>query len=220
MKRSNLNWMLALGALWLIGCEDKKAPVVMQVQGGGKVFLHPQQGDVVQWKDSSGKAFPVTFPPIGTSPCQESANPTSTCTLKLGGVYPYDCAGCADPVIIVGSDGGPLQKAVVLPKGNVLDSQSGVIYCDAASKAAKVYKDPLQVAASTGGANSKIQWFPYGNSGITAFTVTLQPGTCQEATIDQSQNICTLLAGAPKSQTYNVTADVCSSPGTAVLNVQ
>ena len=105
-------------------------------------------------------------------------------------------------------------------EGKVRDAQAGAIYCNKESKAAAVYPDPITIGASSKGNNSKIEWEPFGGSGIKQFTVKLAAGTCQEPTIDQDHKVCTLLPGAPPSQTYQVTADACSAPGTATLAVQ
>jgi hypothetical protein len=213
MNRSISISMLTLAALSLAGCSH---PIIVEVEGGGKSFLHPRKGDVVKWQDSAGVAFNVNFP-IG-SPCTEPNNPTSICTLKQDGFFPYECTGCADPGLAVGSNDGQKTEAALHPSGAPRDAEAGYVFCDANTKAAKVYPSPLVITASTAAGDSKIQWFPLGGSGIATWAVTLQPGTCSEATINQTQPLCTLQPGA-QSQTYQVTGDACTSPGTAVLTV-
>ena len=107
-----------------------------------------------------------------------------------------------------------------MASNTIANAQLGYVYCDMTTKAAKVYPDPLLASASTStsGGDSTVQWLPVGGSGITKYTIGLQSGTCKESTIDQSQDVCTLLVGA-SSQTYTVTADACSA-GTASMTIR
>ena len=218
MKLSTRNWIVALSALCLTGCDTAK-PTKILFLAGGKPILFATAGQVVKWVGPDGTTgVSVTFGV--NSPCQETGS-TNTCTVQSGdGYYPYDCKGCSDPGMVVGSDSG-LHGLGTTAMGvqPVANSQVGAIYCDKTTKAAKVYTDPLVASAATSASNSTVQWLPAGGSGITTYSVTLQSGTCNETTINQTQNVCTLLASAPASQTYTVTADTCTASGSATLTV-
>jgi len=52
------------------------------------------------------------------------------------------------------------------------------------------------------------------------WSLILQTGTCNESTVNQSQPVCTVRADAPKSQSYAITADVCTGTGSAGLTIK
>jgi hypothetical protein len=216
MNGSKVLWTLAVsvvGGAMLGGC-GKPQPIVMQVQAGGKIFLRPKKGDVVQWKDANSHPVAVTFPVPGMSPCHESATTLDTCTVdKEGNVFPYICDGCADPAVAPGSDTGPLEGLALKAQGTVNNAQAGYLYCDPSSHAPKVYKDPLTAADG-----DKIQWFPGPN--MATWQITLQLGTCAEPVINQAQQVCTVQPSAPKKQTYSITADGCTGTGSAGLTIK
>jgi hypothetical protein len=213
MRHSFLYLIATLSLASLVGCGSSRKTTI-QFLAGGKPVVYALKGDVVQWIGPDGSALPVTFP-VG-SPCQPGG-PASTCTVQETGAFPYECTGCSDPGVVVGSDNGrPPSKA--MSSTTVADAQLGYVYCDKTTKAAKVYPDPLPAPAATAGGDSTVQWLPLGGSGISTYAIGVQSGTCKEGMIDQSQDVCTLVVGAP-SQTYMVTADTCSMPGTAVLTI-
>ena len=63
------------------------------------------------------------------------------------------------------------------------------------------------------------QWFAAG-SNMVNWSLILQTGTCNESTVNQSQPVCTVRADAPKSQSYAITADVCTGTGSAGLTIK
>ena len=70
MNNFKLRWTLAVLAAsgaTLGGCGNPR-PIVMQVQAGGKIFVRPHKGDVVQWIDANAQAFAVNFPIPGVAP--------------------------------------------------------------------------------------------------------------------------------------------------------
>jgi len=219
MKNSTLYLITALSLTLLAGCGGS-GKTTIQFLAGGKPVVYANKGEVVEWIGADGKALKVKFPV--SSPCQEGSL-TSTCTTQMEGAFPYDCTGCSDPGIVVGSDNGGLhgQMKKTMASNAVANAQLGYIYCDTTTKAAKVYPDPLVAAASTASGVSTVQWVPIGDSGITNYTVTLPTGnTCVEGmTINQMQDVCTLVVGAA-STPYTVTADVCMTPGTETLTIQ
>jgi plastocyanin len=213
MCRSKLLWTLAVSVLGvtLAGC-GKSQHMTMEVEAGGKVFVKPKIGDVVNWVGTDGKPSVVSFTIPGLSPCQESGN-VSTCTVVKAGVFPYSCTGCTDPAVVVGSDSGPFMGTKYSPRNVAVRSDAAYLYCDASSHAPKASPDPLPASVS-----DTIQWFPTDPK-MANWTVTLQAGTCKEGTINQSQPVCTVQAGAA-SQTYSITADTCTGTGSAGLTIQ
>jgi plastocyanin len=216
-----LLWTLAVlvaAVATLGGCGNAQPisprPIVMQVQTGGKIFVRPHKGDVVQWIDANKQAFAVNFFIPGVSPCKEMGASLSTCTVDKAGVFPYSCVGCADPAVIVGSDVGPLNGTARRPQGSVINADGGYLYCDASSHAPKASPDPLPAAGG-----DTIQWFAAG-SNIVSWNLVLQAGTCIETTINQDQPLCNVKADAPKTQTYSITADACTGTGSAVLTIR
>ena len=126
MNNYRLRWTLAVlvaAGATLGGCGNSR-PIVMQVEAGGKIFVRPQKGDVVQWIDANAQAFAVNFPIPGLSPCKEKGTSLSTCTVDKVGVFPYTCVGCADPAVIVGSDVGPLTGTARNPQGSVINTRT------------------------------------------------------------------------------------------------
>jgi hypothetical protein len=214
MRYPSLHWIAAVSLTFLVGC-SKQGAVTIQFLAGGKPVLQAQKGDVVKWVGPDGNPLVVNFPV--SSPCQEGSM-TSTCTPRLPGLFPYDCTGCSDPGLVVGTTTFEVPSGLKMAPNTIASAQLGYISCDKATKVAKVYTDPLPAPPSTPGGDSTVQWKKVGDSGITKFTIGLQPGTCKEGTIDQSQEVCTLVAGAA-SQTYTITADACS-PGTARLTIR
>ncbi len=207
-------WITALSAMLLVGCGNKETILVL---AGGKPLLFPVKGDTVHWVGPDGKTgLPVTFPT--GSPCESVSDPT-TCKIKLDGYYPYECTGCGDPGLVVGSDSqvNLLLGTHHMSTSTIANPQVGAIYCK--QNKATIYPDPLSASAPTADSVSTVQWLPAGGSGIKIFSITLQNGTCKEGTtINQAQNVCTLLVGAPATQSYPVTADACST-GSATLNI-
>ncbi|MGB7760044.1 MAG: hypothetical protein WBL61_09455 [Bryobacteraceae bacterium] len=220
MDVSKLMWTMAIsvmGGTMLGGCNwGNPKPVVMEVEAGGKVFLHLEKGDTVQWKGAGSAQLVVKFP-IG-SPCQGTSGPGggwNTCTVQTDGVFPYTCDGCADPAVVVGSGGGPLTGAAQTLAGNPINAQAGYLFCD--SGVPKAYPDPLVTADG-----ETIQWFPAAGANLGAWQLTLQSGTCTETAVNQGQPVCTVQKNVPAGkQSYSITAPTCSpTPGTAWLTIQ
>lgn len=208
-------WIITLSVMLLVGCGGNKETIL--VLAGGKPVLYPVKGDTVHWVGPDGKTgLPVTFPT--GSPCESVSDPT-TCKIKLEGYFPYECTGCGDPGLVVGSDNMlKLLGAQQMSTSVIANPQVGAIYCK--QNKTTIYPDPLSAPATTADSVSTVQWLPAGGSGITTFTITLQNGTCKEGTtINQAQNVCTLMVGAPATQSYPVTADACSTVGSATLNI-
>jgi hypothetical protein len=219
MRYATLGWVTTISLTFLAGCGggNKSRPVTLMFLAGGKPVLNPLKDEVVKWVGPDGKT-PVTVNFPIASPCKEGSS-TSTCTMQLQGFFPYDCKHCSDPGVAVGSDFLEKLGQTTLASTAVADAQVGYVFCDMGTKAAKVYQDPLSASASASGGDSTVQWLPLGGSGIMKYTIGLQSGTCKESTVDQSQDVCTLVAGA-SSQTYSVTADACSAGGTASLTIR
>ena len=214
MKRSRLLEALVVSVMGatLAGCGNSQH-MVMEVEQGGKVFLRPKVGDVVQWVGPDGKPFTVNFAIPGHTPCQEIAASLDTCTVARQGVFPYDCSGCADPAVVVSTDTGPFYSSIQKSQALVRNADAVYLYCDASTHAPKAIPDPELASAG-----EKIQWFATDPKMIN-WSVTLQAGTCSEGGINQGQPVCTVQAGA-QSQTYSITADTCTGTGSAGLKIQ
>lgn len=215
MKNARLQWILTVvGVAALAGCSSPQPlvvthPIDMEVEAGGKVFLHPLKGDIVHWTDQNGADLPVTFTIPNLTPCTESGSSLSKCTVKdKTGLFPYTCSGCADPAVVVGSNTGPLTAMDAKDRPAVVNADAGYLYCDPNSSTAPAVS-PQNLQA---GPSDTIQWFATTPS-LKPWTVTLTTGTCKELTIDDAHPLCTLQPGA-KSQNYSITATTCSGTNT------
>jgi plastocyanin len=207
-------WALAVAVLGatLAGCGNSQH-MAMEVEQGGKIFVRPKIGDVVQWTGPDGKPFTISFTIPGVTPCKETSNSLTTCTVAKAGIFPYGCSGCADPAVVVGSDTGPFYGVSHKLQAAVRNADGVYLYCDATSHAPKASPDP-EIAS----AGENIQWFATDPKMVN-WNVTLQSGTCSQTSINQGQPVCTVQPGA-QSQTYSITADTCTGTGSATLTIQ
>ena len=58
--------------------------------------------------------------------CKEGTS-TSTCTTQLDDAVPYECKGCSDPGVVVGSDNGRLPGSKTMSSGAITNAQAGYI---------------------------------------------------------------------------------------------
>ena len=225
MKISTAIWMLASGAVWLVGCS---APThQMEMRAGGKVYLTAYQGDVVKWKPAAD--FPNHSPCKGHVGSPQKG--VSSCTIDApnnGALYTYTCAGCSDPAIKVGTN-VVLQGDSGTATNLTTASQPAPINCDNNKKA---IADPVSAPASNDGLSSNVSWYVDGESDTTPFTVstfTLKGSAsspCAEDTqmpkipINETHPYCTLNKGSAGVYQYQLTAKTCTGGvGTATLTV-
>lgn len=204
---------LLCGLLLLSGCARRGflaggQKIRVQLQAGGKVFLNPDQGDVLTWVGPRNQALVASFP-HGT-PCKEGSQ-TPTCTINVAsGYYYYTCPGCTDPGIAVGSS-NPISVLDFKPRQTAAQAVSSFIYCENDTTVAAE-----RVTASVG---DTIQWF--GSGPITNWTVTVAPNTCGEGTtLSAASPVCTVISGAA-SNTYQVQTSMCRVPnGSSYITIR
>lgn len=103
-KRSLLLFVLGIAIGASLGFGGFYAPnqITLKILRTGKVYLEPQQNDVITWKRESGGPVQISFP-FG-SPCSPSS-PSGTCTVTNKGIFDYTCKDsggnviCTDPGI-------------------------------------------------------------------------------------------------------------------------
>ncbi|MBZ5578361.1 MAG: hypothetical protein LAP40_17490 [Acidobacteriia bacterium] len=206
--------MLASG--FLASCKRATQVQIQVIPGFNKTFPVVRQGDVITWTTAQGQPMQVKFDPL--SPCAQSdGNPTATCHVSVaGGMYPYDCDQCDDPVIPVGSSTdnqlrGQRFVANVRSASPLFDG----VYCDSSTKTASAVPE----TATTG---SQFQWIGAGNP--AQWWVTLDQGTCQGYTEFGTRNgqyKCTVMQSTPGMYMYKVHVDGCATPdGTAQLTIK
>jgi hypothetical protein len=194
-------WLLTTFAgiclCFTLACQ-RKSHIELFIDVGGKVLLHVQKGDVIRWTQGGAGSAGVRFP-HGT-PCS-NADGSATCTVQADrGFYTYECAGCQDPVIVVGSTVFVNQFRPTGLAGLTRAAIYTGIYCQAA--AAGVAPNP--VVADQG---DSIRW--YGDGVVTQWKVTVPAGCANGTTFDQNNPLCTLAGAAGASYPYTLHADAC-----------
>ncbi len=193
---------IALGTvacLFLSGCGGNKMSMVVSPLTG-KVVPYPKTGDTIIFP--AGLQFEIS------TPCDASATPAADgsvpCKVAVTNSTPqpylYDCTGCGDPEVIVGSDSGTLGSAAASPKHSA-DSADAIACTD---HTVQIFKPSLSLAQG-----KTIQWVAVGDQPphiqhLVAWSITTTPaGICQQDSIGNQQTQCTL-KGDPGAYTYTV----------------
>jgi hypothetical protein len=195
----------------LAGCE--KPVKLLYVSDEHKVVLHPDQGTVLTWAASNGSAVGVTFP-FG-NPCKE--NPvTGQCTINVAKArVPYDCTGCADPEIIVGSDISIGKSPMGTPATTA--PPTATVYMGCNSNQVAIYPAEVSIPTTTVAAGATVLWVPGGLTPIgtdwtvNGFTVT---SCSNNPPFNSGNNTCSLNTNA-SSTTYTVSSASCNNSSTS-----
>ena len=210
--------MLILGIAIGLAIAWKLLPVQipMSFSNVGEVYIHPKTGDKIQWK-YAGALKTVDFSKFGVTPCAEGLK-TNTCTVSpqaKAGSYFYDCDGCPDPGIGMGSETGP--------QGGLGTTGAGMLpppYAAPAGPKVWCKAGQAMVQPITGKAGQSFEFTPVAG---TTFTATFQANTCTQGdTLNNGSPDCTLKNGATIPQSYSIQASVdrtaCTN-GTGMLNL-
>jgi len=196
--------MLLLGTL--AGCGHNEAQFVFS--DVGDPLLYAKAGDVIKWSHQ-GNPLAVNFK-YGANPCT-AGDPVGTCKIQATrGEYFYDCQGCADPAIVVGSDvsGRLTTKGGILPPPYATPKDPKV-YCD--SGQAKVSQP---ITAKVG---DSFEIYPVGD--ITFSVKFLTPTCTQGDSLTNSAPSCTVIQGAASQPAYPIHIDGCTTDGTGSLTI-
>jgi hypothetical protein len=217
MKRRNIRLTMLVmcvgaAAITMTGCYH-----AMILNKYGKMVLYPQNGNILEWN------VPVTFQ--GASPCKEGKT-TSKCTLNVKVAagqeyahYRYGCKQCTDPEVDVGPSTGSKHKLPPPPtqQGTLAKAPDQFIEIPCLDG---ITPDPSTATLKPG---QLIEWEANGGTGqfLAKWTITPDPGLCQNASISESQPQCQILATTPPaSYNYTVkdTAGVCKD-GKGVITI-
>jgi hypothetical protein len=191
-----------------------------------KVVLHPNQGDVIQWKDQAGNPLSTVSFPLG-SPCKSAAELSQgKCTIAVPNAnsfyqVPYVCGGCTDPEIVVGSNSGPLMgqgaATVVAP--------TALVQMACVSSQVTIFPTTVTIPKATVAAGATVGWAPGGvppiaddwtASGFSTAICTNNPP------FNAGNNTCNLMTNlSPGSTTYTVSSASCnntSAKGTITIS--
>jgi hypothetical protein len=203
------SWIIAFCVLLLViltGCRHNEVQVVFS--DVGDPLLYAKAGDVIKWSNN-GKPVAVNFK-YGANPCS-AGDAVGTCKIQATqGEYFYDCQGCADPAIVVGSDVSRVMPTAV----------TGILPPPYATpKDPKVYCDAGQTKVSqpiTAKAGDSFEIYPVGD---IAFSVNFATGTCNQGdSLKNNASSCTIKIGATSQPTYPIHIDKCKD-GTGSLTV-
>jgi hypothetical protein len=223
MRRGSLSLSMTLvlaGAL--TGCGSQTINVVyFPLQQ--KVVLHPNQGDVIQWKDQAGGPLTTVTFPLG-SPCKSTAELTQgKCTIAVPNSnssyqVPYLCTGCTDPEIVVGSNNGPG------PRMDTMAAPTALVQMACVSNQVTIFPTAVTIPKATVAAGATVEWVPGGVPPIAAdWTASgFSSVICTNGTaFNSNSNTCNLVTTlSPGSTTYTVSSASCkntSAPGTITI---
>jgi hypothetical protein len=203
-------------AFALTGCGGNTINVVyFPVQQ--KVVLHPNQGDVIQWKDQMGNPLTTVDFPLG-SPCK-SADELSRgkCTIAVPNTasfyqVPYTCAKCTDPEIVVGSNSsGPLQGTGT----SAAAAPTALVQMACVSNQVKIFPTEVTIPKATVAAGATVGWAPGGVPPIAddwkadGFSATI---CTNSPPFNTSNNTCNLVTSlSPGSTNYTVSSASCNN---------
>jgi len=198
--------------------------ITFKVLRTGKVYLDPQAGDIITWKNESGTAVKVSFPLA--SPCNE-ASPTATCTVKTPvptGVFDYICKDsgggvtCTDPGIDPDPGGGGLGPLTAPgPSVSGLTTSTQVVGlqvgCDSGGNVTVVDANSASPPTIKGGAI--IQWTSPGQTfTIAGASLAGAAGACASSSLGSSGNAVQWCASKSGPATVSYTATVLACTGT------
>jgi hypothetical protein len=211
--RREFMWMSVALAGALSGCGGNAVNVAYNAVEH-KMVLHPNRGDVIKWIDPKGNPVKVDFP--AGNPCKKD-DPVGTCTINVdAAVVPYDCAGCADPEIVVGSDISILGGAAIASTHIVAaDRVPTPVYIQCNSNQIAVYPPEVQIPKATVMAGASVAWLrggipPAGKDWkVDGFSTPI----CSNNPPFQDGNAtCNLKTDvAANTYTYNVSLPSCSN---------
>jgi hypothetical protein len=220
MKRGSL-WMSLVLAGSLAGCGGQTINVVyFPLQQ--KVVLHPNQGDVIQWKDQAGNPLTTVSFPLG-SPCKSAAELSQgKCTIDVPNTnsfyqVPYLCTSCTDPEIVVGSGSGP---GMGESKAAVAAAPTALVQMACVSNQVTIFPTEATIPKATVAAGATVGWAPGGIPPIAddwkadGFSTTI---CTNSSPFNSSNSTCNLMTNlSPGSTTYTVSSASCnntSAPG-------
>lgn len=209
------SWIIAICMLILgivVGfliASRRPAQIQMAFTDVGDLFLHPKKGDKITWTNQ-GQPLAVKFK--SPNPCTNANDPAAgTCTIQAtSGFYFYDCQGCPDPGIGVGSDvilGQSTARSGILPQPYATPP-SPKVSCDSSGKATA---DPI-----SGKSGDSFQFLPNGD---LTFSITFAANTCTQGdSPSNGASDCTLKAGATSQPAYPIHVNGCTD-GTGSLKI-
>jgi hypothetical protein len=191
-----------------VACE-KHNQIRLQISANdSKVSLVVQRGDVITWADT-----PAEFKIV--DPCAEDKK-TSVCTVNRDkGLFRYNCQGCEDPEIVVGSEEPfpPIKAASRKP----FDIEINIACVN----------DTVIVERDKENANDGkvIKWIPVGGTGeyLATWELKFTNNICEDSsTINQDNPYCKVKAPPAVPNTdygYTVSSNSCRNPGTAIVRI-
>lgn len=158
----------------------------------GDALLGVQQNDTVQFK-YHGSDLDVDFKD-GVSPCVNTNPHLHNCQVKVArGIYPYECSGCPDPGIAVGSSAGALSIQKTLITGPYANPKAPRVTC----KAGVAAVTPVQ--ANPG---ESFEFYPVGEFD---FSINMGNSCSQTSPLNSSNPTCTFQGSTPANFPMTVT---------------
>lgn len=200
--------MLILGiCIGFLIASRRPNKIPMAFDDVGELFINPGPKDVITWSND-GNPLAVKFK--GPSPCK-TGEPDNTCIVQATrGYYFYDCQGCPDPGIGLGSDAaaGLSTKAGILPPPYA-EPRSSRVSCDAGIAKA----EPITFVPGEG---DSFLFLPNGN---LTFSINFAANTCTQGDVLKNGSACTLKPGATSQPAYPITVVGCKD-GTGSLTIK
>lgn len=213
MKRSHflspfLMPALVLAFLFQAACTNEMTLAVSTTTG--KITVNPKKNDVLHFRHGSDGNLAIKFRLV--SPCAEGMT-VKDCTVNVSvnpmsvARYGYKCPPnvCADPEVIIGSDGDRGQLSFVNAGANPVPNETVDLACVGGQLQIDTEPDPL-----TAKPNDIIEWIPVGISGTdapTVWSVDIPAGTCSmDRPINQGQGngYCQFVGDPSKSIQFTV----------------
>jgi len=217
MRREFL-WINIILTVALAACNkpDKFNLVLHTVEQ--KVVLNPKPGDILLWTKPGGEPLTVNFP--AGFPCkkeeataQGSNQVAGKCTIDVASaVVPYECEGCADPEIVVGSDISRQGAVAAGLRGAPIPPTPVYMRCDGGQIV--VYKPEVTFTQAAVAAGASVVWVRgYPPVGDDWKSYGFSSDICDNGSSFQEGNaVCklktTLTAG---TTTYNVSSAKCNA---------